>query len=323
MCTALSFPAKHHYFGRTLDLEYRYDEAVVITPRAFPLLFREREDMDRHYAIMGVASVLDGIPLYYDAINECGLAAAGLNFTESAVYLPHDRGKENLTHFEIIPRLLGECRSADEACKVAENICITAERFRPDLPAARLHWLVADKSSAFVLEQRADGMHIIDNPARLLTNEPPLEFQLQNLKEYINLTPYDREGSFSPLLDIKSDSRGSGAIGLPGDFSSASRFVRAAFVSQNAKKPDGALEGAMQFFHILSSLEQIEGCIRTSAGLERTQYVSCYDTDNAICYYKTYECLSPRAVSLKRAELDADKLAVFPMRFDCTVSHEN
>lgn len=134
MCTAISYLAHRHYFGRTLDLEHTYRETVTITPRRFPLPYRRLPTNPSHFAIIGMATVLEGYPLYYDATNEHGLSMAGLNFVGNAVYHAPTDDKINVTHFELIPYLLGICRSVAEARRELEQICITDQAFREDLP---------------------------------------------------------------------------------------------------------------------------------------------------------------------------------------------
>ena len=115
MCTAITYQTKDHYFGRNLDLDYVYQETVTITPRRYPLRFRQMGTLDRHYAMIGMAYVLGDYPLYYDATNEAGLSMAGLNFPGNAVYWPEEPGRDNVTPFEFIPWVLGRCATVAEA----------------------------------------------------------------------------------------------------------------------------------------------------------------------------------------------------------------
>ena len=80
MCTAATYNTKDFYFGRTLDYDFSYGEEVVITPRNYFFRFRNMGDMERHYALIGMAHMEEGYPLYYDAVNEKGLGMAGMNF---------------------------------------------------------------------------------------------------------------------------------------------------------------------------------------------------------------------------------------------------
>lgn len=102
MCTAATYKTKDFYFGRTLDYEFSYGDEVTITPRNFEFKFREVDDIKSHYAIIGMAFVTEDYPLYYDAINEKGLAIAGLNFVGNAHYKEKQEGKDNVAQNECV-----------------------------------------------------------------------------------------------------------------------------------------------------------------------------------------------------------------------------
>ena len=152
MCTAVSYVNGDHYFGRTLDYEFSYGEQVVFTPRNFPLLFRHMKQLDSHYAMIGMAFVQGGFPLYYDGVNEKGLAVAGLNFVRNAVYDKPQANKCNVAQFEFVPWLLATCATVTEAKERLGSCCITDTAFSPELPPAQLHWLIADQNSSIVVE---------------------------------------------------------------------------------------------------------------------------------------------------------------------------
>ena len=115
MCTAVTYQTKDFYFGRTLDHDVSYQEQIVITPRNYPFHFKKKEVAENHYAIIGMAHVSKNYPLYYDAINEKGLAMAGLNFVGNAYYKEKIEGKDNITQFEFIPWILSQCATVEEA----------------------------------------------------------------------------------------------------------------------------------------------------------------------------------------------------------------
>ena len=229
MCTAATYQTRDFYMGRTLDYEFSYGEEIVITPRRFPIALRHGGVMDTHYAIIGTAHVADGFPLYYDAVNEKGLGMAGLNFVGSAQYAEVVPDRENIAQFEFIPRLLGRCATLAEAREALRTLNLTGTPFSEHLPASQLHWLLADKSGAVVIESVADGLKVYDDPAGVLTNNPPFPQQMFALNNFMHLSPKQPENLFSDALPLTLYSRGMGALGLPGDLSSASRFVRAAF----------------------------------------------------------------------------------------------
>jgi len=313
MCTAITFSAAHHFFGRNLDLEYTYDETVTVTPRRYPFHYRYLSPHSDHFAMIGIATVIDGYPLYYDAMNEHGLCMAGLNFVGNAVYQSFEVNQTNLGTFELIPYLLGHFKTVEEIRDALEHIRILATAFRDDLPAAELHWMIADRTQSAVLECDKTGFHFYDAPIGVLTNNPPFPFQMQNLVSYRNLTAEESQNRFCEEIDLPAYSRGMGALGLPGDCSSPSRFVRAAFVKCNAMRPDTPIEAVGQFFHILASVEQVEGCIRIKNALERTQYSSCCDMDAGIYYYRTYANSQICGVPFFGTELDGNALRLYPL----------
>lgn len=314
MCTAATYQTKDFYFGRNLDYEFPYGEEVTVTPRNYPFRFRHMPELTRHYAMVGMAHVQEGYPLYYDAVNEKGLCIAGLNFVGNAVYGKSQEGKDNVAQFELIPWLLGKCGSVKEAKALLDRIQITDTPFSPQLPIGQLHWLLADREGCLVLESMADGLHVYENPVGVLTNNPPFPMQLFALRNYAALSPDTPENRFAPALDLAPYSRGMGAMGLPGDLSSQSRFVRAAFTRMNARSGEGEGESVSQFFHILGSVEQQRGCCHLEGDkYEITLYSSCCNADRGIYYYTTYENSRISAVDLHRTELESRDLSRYPL----------
>lgn len=314
MCTAATYRTHDFYFGRTLDYEYSYGEEITVTPRDYPFRFRSGETLERHHAMIGMAHVADGYPLYYDAVNEKGLGMAGLNFVGNAVYHNAAPGRDNVGTFEFIPWILGRCATVEEARIQLKELNLTGGAFNDTLPAAQLHWIIADKNGSIVVESVKDGLRVYDNPAGVLANNPPFDAQLFNLNNYMALSPRQPENRFSSQLDLALYSRGMGALGLPGDLSSPSRFVRAAFVRLNSVSGDSEEESVSQFFHILNSVDQQRGCCELEPGVyEYTIYTSCCNADRGIYYYTTYDNHQISAVDLHRADLDSADLIRYPL----------
>ena len=312
MCTAITFSMKDFYFGRTLDLERIYGEDVVIAPRNFPLPFMHRPSLDHHYAIIGMAHVSNGYPLFYDAVNEVGLCMAGLNFPGFAQYKATADGKDNVACFEFIPWALGLCGSVEDVRQLLPRLQLTGTPFSPELSTAQLHWIIADRTECITVEAMADGIRVHENPVGVLTNNPPFDDQMFQLRNFMHLSANPPHNHFSPDVDLKPYSRGMGAIGLPGDLSSQSRFVRAAFTKLNSLCAE---EGSVsQFFHILDSVSQTRGCCRLKDGsCEMTQYTSCCNASQGIYYYTTYGNRRISAVDLHREDLEEDRLFRFPL----------
>ncbi|MBE6919049.1 MAG: choloylglycine hydrolase family protein [Ruminococcaceae bacterium] len=315
MCTAVSFSGFTHCFGRNLDLECSYGESVAVTPRRYPFSFRCGEQLPRHYAMIGMAHVAAGFPLYYEATNERGLSMAGLNFPQSCVYHPCRAGKANIASFELIPWLLSRCSTLAQARAALETVNVWDESFAPHLPASPLHWLMADKTGALVVESTADGLQIYENDTRVLTNEPPFPFHRENLQQYHALTPED------PAFPVFS--RGLGSRGLPGGLDSASRFVRAAFTARHALPGETEAETVSRFFRILDIVAQTRGCCHLGGDdYEETLYSSCC-TDGGVYYYATAANRSLTAVDMHRENLDAVAVVTYPLQTALQVERQN
>lgn len=314
MCTAVTYKTRDFYFGRTLDHDFSYGEEVTITPRKYPFYFRFAEKMEEHYALIGVAHVAEDYPLYYEAVNEKGLGMAGLNFVGNADYKPPAPDKDNVAPFEFIPWILGQCASVKEARELLKRIELVHIPFRENMPLAQLHWLIADREEAITVESIRAGVQIYDNPVGVLTNNPPFPEQLFQLNNYMHLSPAEPENHFSRTLSLHAYSRGLGALGLPGDLSSQSRFVRASFVKLNAVSGASEKESVGQFFHILGAVEQQRGCCQVGEGkYETTIYTSCCNADKGIFYYTTYGNRQITAVDMHGADLNGARLTAYPM----------
>ncbi len=314
MCTAATYKTKDHYFGRNLDLECSYKESVTITPRNFVLKFRRVPDLEKHYAMIGMAAVMNGYPLYYDATNEAGLSMAGLNFPGNAEYKPETEGKENVSPFEFIPWVLGQCANIEEAKKLLAKINLVDIAFSSEVPLATLHWIISDRDGSITVESVKDGLKVYDNPVGVLTNNPTFDYHMTNLCNYMSLSAKRPENTFSKKIDLEPYSRGMGGIGLPGDLSSASRFVKAAFTKLNSVSGDSESASVSQFFHILGSVEQQRGCAMVEGEqYEITIYSSCCNTDKGIYYYTTYENRQISGVDMHRENLEGKLLISYPM----------
>lgn len=324
MCTAVTYKTRDFYFGRTLDYEHSYCEEVTVTPRNFPIRFREMGTMEHHYAIIGMAYVVKDYPLYYDAMNEKGLAMAGLNFVGYADYKESVPEKDNVASFEFVPWILSRCQSVKEARALIGGMNMTNVPFSQELPPAQLHWIIADCEEAITVESVREGIRVYPNPAGVLTNNPPFDQQMFQLNNYMKLSPKTPENRFSEKLDLHAYSRGMGALGLPGDLSSQSRFVRAAFTKLNSVSGSSESESVSQFFHILAAVSQQRGCCDVGGGkYETTIYTSCCNADKGIYYYTTYDNHQITGVDMHRERLDGNALIRYPLILNEQINMQN
>lgn len=313
MCTAVTYKTNDFYFGRTLDYDFSYNEQITITPRNYPLDFRHIGNLDNHYAIIGMAYIVGDYPLYYDATNEKGLSMAGLNFVGNAHYGEMVQYFDNVASFEFIPWIVSQCDTVKQARALLKKINIVNTSFSDKLPPSQLHWIIADCDETITVEAVKDGLTIYDNPVGVLTNNPPFNEQMFNLNNHMSLSNKDPKNTFSSKLNLQPYSRGMGALGLPGDLSSQSRFVRAAFTKMNSVSGDSENESVNQFFHILGSVEQQRGCCGVGNNdFEITIYTSCCNADKGIYYYTTYGNHQINAVDMHRENLNSTSLINYP-----------
>ncbi len=325
MCTSIVMKTNNFYFGRNMDLDYEFGESVVITPRNYPFSFRKAGTLKHHYAMIGMAAVTDNYPLYAEAVNEQGLCIAGLNFPDNAYYSQkEDCNRVNISPFELIPWLLGKCTSVDEAKKLLAVTHLIAVPFSMEMPLTPLHWHIADRNSSFVLEATKNGMHIYNNPVNVLTNNPPFDFQMANLCQYMNLTVNSPENCFNKSANLHPFGLGLGSFGLPGDFSPASRFVKSAYLCLNSICEKDENSSVSQFFHLLDSVAVVNGSIVTGQDSGYfTTYSCCTNADKGIYYYKTYLNNQLRAVNMRHENLDSDSLKKFTIAKSQQIIWEN
>ena len=316
MCTAIAFLGRGACFARNLDLEYSLGESVICTPENYPLSFRCAGTLQTHYPILGAGVERQGYPLYYDGINDRGLCMAGLAFPEYAHYPDAEAG--SVAPFELIPWVLGQCATVAEAEKLLCSTHLGAIQFSPDLPLTPMHWIVSDGTQALVIEPRAHGLDLLPNPTRVLANSPPLAFHLENLRQYLSLQPREPENTLAPGLDLRPFSRGTGAMGLPGDLSSPSRFLRACYALHNSGEGD-----IQQALRILQTVSQAKGLVQLDNGLEYTRYTGICCPSQGLYAYTTYENPSVTAIDMTKLDTKGRRLQCFPMEHQLRVHMAN
>lgn len=314
MCTCIAYENGDFYFGRNMDVEYTFGEKVVITPRNHRFSFQMLPEMPSHYAMIGMAAVYENNPMYAEAVNEKGLGIAGLNFPGNAVYREKQEGKKNVAPYELIPWILGQCADVEEARTLLDGVNLLDRPAAPDLPLAPLHWMIADRNSCIVLEAVEDGVHIYENRYGVLTNNPPFPYYQMHMSNYRNLTRNVPENRFAGGLTLPVYGQGMGAIGLPGDFSPVSRFVKAVFLKWNSIAEPEELSNVTQFFHILDGVAMVKGAVMTGEGKpDYTTYSCCVNADRGIYYYRTYENSLIQKADLWGGDVDGDRLKVFEL----------
>ncbi len=325
MCTCITLQTKNFYFGRNMDLEYRFGERVVITPRNYEFRLKTGGGFRSKYAMIGMATVTGQYPLYAEATSEAGLSMAGLYFPGNAFYFPQQEGRINLSPFELIPWCLGNYGSVRELRPALEKLNLTNIPFSESLPLTELHWMIGDREQTLVLEQtREEGLRVYENPVGVLTNNPVFPYHLMHLNSYMNVSPRPVNNHFCKEPQLTSYGNGMGSIGLPGDTSPPSRFVRAAFHKLNSDCMPDEDSSVSQFFHILDSVSMVRGSTITRDSKDDvTLYSCCANTDRGIYYYKTYFNNQLTAIRMNDRNKNAASLTVFPLEEKQQINYVN
>lgn len=315
MCTSIAMKTNDFYFGRTMDLDYEFHTSVVIMPRNYPIAFRRFRVLRRHNAVIGMATIVDGYPLYAEAANEKGLCMAALNFPDNAAYPDEDDPRRtNVSPFELIHWVLGQCGSVEDARRLLDSTHLVNIPFSGSLPLTPLHWHIADQTCSVALENTRDGLQLYDNPVGVLTNNPAFSFQLTNLSQYMNLISGYPKNCFSDLKGIAPFGQGLGSFGLPGDYSPASRFVKSAWLLLNSVCDKDDPSSLSQFFHLLDSVSVVKGSVLSrQEECDMTTYACCINATRGVYYYKTYGNSQFTAVNLRHENLESSALRIFPL----------
>lgn len=296
MCTALSIKSENnkYFFGRNMDLDYDFNQSVITVPKN-----------GEKRAVIGMGTIIDGHIVFADAMNESGLAVAGLNFTGYA----HFEKSGNVPSYDFITWVLYNFDSVEDVSKKIKDVVITDKTINEKTPAPALHWIITDKTGETItVEKTKDSFKVYKNPVYVLTNNPDFEWHLTNLNEYLHLNPKPGEKSLWCENKLVPLGAGSGTLGMPGDFSSVSRFVRIAYLRANLPHIKEC-EAVHQLFNMLDYVKMVKGGIITESGKwDITRYSSCMDLENAVYYYKTYNNSRINAVKLK----EETEIKIFP-----------
>jgi len=207
--------------------------------------------------------------------------------------------------FEVIPWVLTHCRSVAQAKELLSECVITSDSVDLKLPATPLHWMFADATGALVAEPTAQGLRLYDNPYGVMTNCPPFPFYQSYLVHFMTLNAQMPVNKLCPEIPLQPYGAGMGAMGLPGDYSSASRFVRAFFSKEHACPAEDEQSAVNRFFHVLGTVFQPRGVTRTPSGAAvGTVYMSCADPASKIYYVVTEKNHSIQTIRMADYSLD-------------------
>lgn len=315
MCTAIRFvdDSGNMYFGRNLDWSCSYGERVVITPVRYKPSSPFGALTEVKHAIIGMGIVQQGAPLYFDCANDAGLAVAGLNFPGYAQYASCAvEGCTNIAAYEF-PLWVSACfESVDEVEAALVDAVIVDKPINEKLPSSLLHWIIGDATRSIVVEQTAEGMQVFHNRFDVLTNQPGFMWHAENIRNYINVSPEVPGPSMWRSAELTVYGSGGGMRGLPGDYYSPSRFVRAAYLNAHYPQKSTEEENVSRLFHTLGGVAMIDGAARMTDGdFERTIFTGGVSCRTNTYYYATYDDPTIRSVALGDYDLsDMDLIVV-------------
>ena len=261
------------------------------------------------YGFVGLA--VEQKEFMVEGLNEKGLSAGLFYFPNYGKYQPYDAAQKDkcLADFQVVSYVLSQCESVDEVKEILPKVRV----INIDPRSSTVHWRFTEASGRqIVLEIVNEVMHFYENPLGVLTNSPGIEWHWANLNNYINLQPGSvPEHAFGPL-EMKNFGHGSGMLGLPGDFTPPSRFVRAALFQLTAPQQTDAEGSIFQAFHILNNFDIPTGTEvawgKASTDLpSATQFTVASDTHNRMLYYRTMYNSNIRCIDLKRVDFDKVK----------------
>lgn len=325
-CTGITIKPKDGstIFARTLEFAADLQSNIIIVPRGKAYVGTAPGEKPglrwkTRYATVG-ANAFD-MPVVVDGLNEKGLHVGLFYFPGFARYqdVKADDVGMALAPWELGSYLLGTCSSAQEAVAAAKGVKVGAvvQKEMGIVPPA--HYIVTDAAGeSRVLEYVNGELNVHANPFGVMTNSPTFDWHMTNLSNYVTLSRKNTEKVDLAGKEIRGLGQGSGMLGLPGDFTPPSRFVRAVAFSKTALPVEHAKEGVLQAFHILNQFDIPKGAAQ---GLEHGQEVYDYtlwtsasDLKNLRFYFRTYDNSRIRAVDMKTLDLDAKEIRTISMK---------
>ncbi|MGU9063367.1 choloylglycine hydrolase [Clostridium perfringens] len=329
MCTGLALETKDglHLFGRNMDIEYSFNQSIIFIPRNFKCVNKSnKKELTTKYAVLGMGTIFDDYPTFADGMNEKGLGCAGLNFPVYVSYSKEDiEGKTNIPVYNFLLWVLANFSSVEEVKEALKNANIVDIPISENIPNTTLHWMISDiTGKSIVVEQTKEKLNLFDNNIGVLTNSPTFDWHVANLNQYVGLR-YNQVPEFK-LGDqsLTALGQGTGLVGLPGDFTPASRFIRVAFLRDAMIKNDKDSIDLIEFFHILNNVAMVRGSTRTvEEKSDLTQYTSCMCLEKGIYYYNTYENNQINAIDMNKENLDGNEIKTYKYNKTLSINYVN
>lgn len=293
MCTALILKAKNGdvVMGRTMDFSHVLNPKLYRIPAGYHLKgISGRQSMKTNYSLLGVGQSIPGHTLA-DGTNEQGLSVAALYFPEYAYYDKTENaaaGRPGIASIDVVLFLLGMCSSTKHAVSILHNIDIIGTEDAITKTVAPLHWIVCDKHGhCITVEKTIQGLNIYKNSPGILANSPDFSWHMTNLENYIHVVPTQTEKLTWGSTYLAQPGQAGGTKGLPGDFTPAGRFVRAAWLKAHTDTPKDGASAIQTGFQILGNVSIPRGCVITKNGIpDYTQYTVFFNLTAFTAYIR-------------------------------------
>lgn len=303
-----------HFLARTMDFSFELDASAVFIPRNYKFdSLVQGTNFTTKYSFIGAGKDVSGY-IFADGLNEKGFAIASLYFEKNAHYNERlEKNSLNISSTDMVSWALGNVASVTEFQKKYRELNVV-NIINPLLNVnVPLHWIVSDKSGdTGVLEITKEGSKFYQNPVGVMTNSPEFPWHINNLNHYTNLQPTEHSSKQYGDFVTVSDGPGSGALGLPGDYTAASRFIRTAFLRQYSDHSDGAKKGVTSIIHVLNSVDIPKEAKITKKGIsDYTQYKGIMDLNNLSYYLIAYDDTKLTRVDLTNQLINNNTAKIF------------
>lgn len=315
-CTGIKLKAKDGavVHGRTLEFGIKIDTSMAVIPRGYEFVGTTSKGPGLAYIakFAAVGAIAFGKPALLDGMNEKGLCVGTFYFPAYASYskISSENQKKALSPVEFSNWLVVSFSTIDEVKAGLADVVIapTTDKGWGETPMP-LHYIVFDKSgNSLVIEPLKGKLVAYDNPIGALTNSPSFDWHMTNLRNFINLTPFNASPIKLDGVALAPFGQGSGMVGMPGDFTPPSRFVRAAIYSSTAEPSKSGVDAVFQAFHILHQFDIPVGVTRQEADgvvyTDVTLATVVRDPQQLTYYFNTYDDQTIRVVDLNKFDLD-------------------
>lgn len=307
--------------GRTVEFAAPVEFSVAVIPRGYSFQgttpLGKGLSFQAKYAAVGMMAFDD--PSIMDGMNEKGLSVGTFYFPDFAGYTEttQENQSRGLSSVEFSNWILTQFATLDEVKQALPGVVITttvSPSWGPQ--AAPFHYIVYDKTGKALVIEPIDGKLLVyDNPVGTFTNSPDFPWHMTNLRNWINMSAYNSEPVKLMGKELKPMGQGSGMVGILGDFTATSRFVRAAFYSGTVFPPKTADEGIGLVFHMLNQFDIPKGSVREKAGgkiyPDFTQVTVARNPNSLKYYFRTYDNVQIKVVDLSKFDLNAKAIVTY------------